>query len=538
MKNNLSKNMPCAELDNFIDIISCLPEQFTEKWMKMMENKQGNPTKVYGIENESFKDTLNRNAEIKSLSNLLKNVETPTVLAINSKWGTGKSTFINLWEKHLESDKEIETICFNAWKNDFAPDPLTAFLSEINPFFSKESKIADTNLYWEKAKKVGIYFSGKLIPIAAKTATAGLLDIDELSKFLEETGLEDIGIESELENLSKDLSKDAVNTYASHYANYKASVSLIDIFKKNLKAAIKEKGKRLVIFVDELDRCRPTYAIELLERIKHLFDIEGLVFVLSLDKEQLSHSIKAVYGQDMDADGYLKRFIDIEYRLKKPTPEKLENYIHYLFEQFNFEENEEIRNSFAYVLVFFTKHYHSFSLRDINRLVERINLIKNLFDDKQSLKNPYFCEVIVFLLLLRDRDYQIYSDYIHPESTSENILKHIDSTIGQSMRSSMPDVADDDGTDVYYYSNLCAYLIYVKSIKSDGYPVKPNQENWLNIWKSSDNTQKYYAKGEIIKHLKELESPPTRTRETYKESLALKELKKVGDKIELSTQFS
>ena len=83
------------------------------------------------------------------------------------------------------------------------------------------------------------------------------------------------------------------------------------------------REKTVIIFVDELDRCRPSYAIELLERIKHLFNIGGLVFVLALDREQLGHSIKAVYGNGIDSDGYLRRFVDFEYQLKNPEKKKL-----------------------------------------------------------------------------------------------------------------------------------------------------------------------------------------------------------------------
>jgi hypothetical protein len=66
-----------------------------------------------------------------------------------------------------------------------------------------------------------------------------------------------------------------------------------------------------VILIDELDRCRPTYAIEMLEAIKHWFCVPNVVFVLAMDREQLSHSIRAVYGQGFDVDGYFLRFFHL-----------------------------------------------------------------------------------------------------------------------------------------------------------------------------------------------------------------------------------
>jgi len=70
-----------------------------------------------------------------------------------------------------------------------------------------------------------------------------------------------------------------------------------------------------VFFIDELDRCRPTFAIELLERVKHLFDVKHIVFVLSIDKKQLEAITAAVYGERIDAPEYLRRFIDLEFTL-------------------------------------------------------------------------------------------------------------------------------------------------------------------------------------------------------------------------------
>jgi hypothetical protein len=78
----------------------------------------------------------------------------------------------------------------------------------------------------------------------------------------------------------------------------------------------------LVIVIDELDRCRPNYAIQVLEKIKHLFSIPGIVFVLGIDREQIGFSIETLYGKGMDVTGYLSRFIDIDYHLPEPDRRK------------------------------------------------------------------------------------------------------------------------------------------------------------------------------------------------------------------------
>lgn len=73
----------------------------------------------------------------------------------------------------------------------------------------------------------------------------------------------------------------------------------------------------VVIIIDELDRCRPTYAIKLLEEIKHLFDVAGLIFIFGMHGQQLAHSVNAAYGANFDGASYLKRFMKRRYTLKE-----------------------------------------------------------------------------------------------------------------------------------------------------------------------------------------------------------------------------
>jgi hypothetical protein len=105
--------------------------------------------------------------------------------------------------------------------------------------------------------------------------------------------------------------------------------------------AVCDKGKPLVYMVDELDRCNPTFAVKVLERIKHLFDVPNVVFVLSIDKRQLACSVKGFYGSnEIDADEYLRRFIDVDYYLPKPDAELFCDYLYDYYEYDSFLKNE------------------------------------------------------------------------------------------------------------------------------------------------------------------------------------------------------
>ena len=70
--------------------------------------------------------------------------------------------------------------------------------------------------------------------------------------------------------------------------------------------------------IDELDRCRPSYAVELLEVVKHLFGVDRIVFVLAINRSELAHSVRALYGSGFDAENYLRRFFDVDFRLPEP----------------------------------------------------------------------------------------------------------------------------------------------------------------------------------------------------------------------------
>lgn len=123
---------------------------------------------------------------------------------------------------------------------------------------------------------------------------------------------------------AKDASKQIANALKKALEPHKTVKESIKLFKENLTELIehlnslREVNLPLLIFVDELDRCRPDYAIELLEGIKHLFGVPGVTFVIATNIAQLSESIKAVYGSGFDGQRYLQRFFDLQYTLSAP----------------------------------------------------------------------------------------------------------------------------------------------------------------------------------------------------------------------------
>jgi hypothetical protein len=364
-------------------------------------------------------DKLSRKADIDNLSLLLRNFSTPIVLSINAPWGQGKTTFLEMLHSDL-LNKNCQSLYFSAWETDFAVDPLLAFLGEMN--LELDTLINDNevkNEAWNKAKKAGSHILKKGIPALIKLGTAGVLDAEKL-------------LEDETSKLMEGFSKDLI-------AEYSSNKDAIALFKESIaKLLSNDDGTitKLYIFIDELDRCRPTYAIELLERIKHLLDIEGLVFVLALDKLQLSHCVKGVYGADFEALGYLRRFIDIEYNL----PEKeLSTFIDQLYKTFDFDnffqarkkcsgfqyEVEHLRNVFK--LLASSKNL---SLREVEQLFSKINLVIHSTKENTHL----YPALLAFLIIVKEFHTELYLEYIREGTTADNLIEYLYGLVPESDR--------------------------------------------------------------------------------------------------------
>lgn len=257
------------------------------------------------------------------------------VINVDAEWGRGKTFFLRgLW---LEALKEGHPCAFvDAWKDDFSDDPYAAVVSEIEKSFRPFVKSATAS---EKVKK----YAGSAIRNSGAVAVAigkGALQrgaaylIGEGAKEVAEiaTGAAPDIADEALAAIAEEGEKAATSQVSEFLdgqakkviARYQAGQISQSNFKSDLQAAIaalaESTGMNLpfLIFIDELDRCRPTYAIAMLERIKHLFNIPGVVIVLATDAAQLAHSIKSVYGQNFDSQKYLQRFFSRTYPLPSP----------------------------------------------------------------------------------------------------------------------------------------------------------------------------------------------------------------------------
>ena len=155
-------------------------------------------------------------------------------------------------------------------------------------------------------------------------ADIGAEEIAEALKDEDDVSAVDEAAQAAYNDGTATIEKKLDEAIADALAMQRAGDMAIENFGVRLKEsarAAEEQGAKAPLFVliDELDRCRPTYAIALLERVKHLFEVDGVVFLIATDTKQLVHSINAVYGAEFDARRYLDRFFEQTYRMSEPS---------------------------------------------------------------------------------------------------------------------------------------------------------------------------------------------------------------------------
>ncbi|MEI4980934.1 P-loop NTPase fold protein [Aeromonas caviae] len=313
---------------------------------------------------------LNRKDYGHFLANYLIGEKDGFVLNLNGSWGTGKTEFLKRFYVEL-MERGHPTIYIDAWESDFSQEPLTVVACELLNQLERlmEGAISESRIT-EAKRALGKALKGTLVGFAgiasAKLLNDSAIGMEAVNKLLEEAP----------QNITKQLADD-----------YKSQIEAIINTRMalgNLAESLRTvNGSELpvIVLIDELDRCRPTYAIEMLEVIKHFFSINNFVFVIATDTEQLCHSITSVYGDKFDSSQYLKRFFNRKASLAEPNISEYvnarlndENYSVYdalkLFPGLSVSNSnrELVKRSIAIV----SKAY-DLKIRDIDQLTSKVN---------------------------------------------------------------------------------------------------------------------------------------------------------------------
>ncbi|MDY3782149.1 MAG: P-loop NTPase fold protein [Candidatus Faecousia sp.] len=342
-------------------------------------------------------DTIGRNSDISHFVRMLNAVEDSCAIALEGNWGCGKTFFVkqvkfvlDAYNAHTQAmenadRKQIQTtfskyykedaepcpqVCvyYDAWENDNDDDPILSLVYMI--LQSVQSDFSFKNSFCiETAASILDFFTGK----NWEQLVRAFKGEDPLSPLRQSKNIE-------------------------------------QLVQKFLDSLLSERGNRLVIFIDELDRCKPNYAVRLLERIKHYFSNDRITFVFSVNIAELQHTIKKHYGNDFDSSRYLDRFFDLRVTLPPANIEKF-----YLSLQFN-----DFYYTYDIIAGAVIKAYH-FELREIARYLRLLKIAasdpaynrssSSLFSSEKSLQFA-ICYIIPIMIGLKICDSQRYKLFI------------------------------------------------------------------------------------------------------------------------------
>ena len=286
-------------------------------------------------------DCCNRAGLALELRKFIHAQHNPLTIGLDGSWGSGKSFFLKRFAKEFhtiaEGEKRPLAIYLNAWECDYLQNPLLFVYYHLANALDKRGILdpATKKTLFTNLGNIGMVIADKLLfdmPSAIKDKTDKAIDENPLSIFEKET---------ELTNQLKLLLAQLAN---------------------NIRI---KTDYPIVVCIDELDRCRPLYAIEMLERIKHCCSVPNVIFILGIDRRQLAHSIQAIYG-GIDVNNYLRRFIQFPFSLPNAQPGdylamlwregKFGNIVHNLADRLSVSVTSEYGNNLEAAVLYIFKH--------------------------------------------------------------------------------------------------------------------------------------------------------------------------------------
>jgi hypothetical protein len=270
------------------------------------------------MSNNSFEgDLLERKELAKRLLRRLHELSSGYVITIDAPWGDGKTFFAKNFKAMLD-EKEVSSVLIDAFEHDYYEDPFVLLTSAILSEFDNSPIMAPCKAdFIQKA----IFTAKKIIPTIVKISTS-MVTAGILSSKIQDN------ITSAISEAVGNVASGIIEEQLTNFENTKKGITAFKASLNKIATECVEQSKSeeypdgfpLIIIIDELDRCKPWFAVQLLERIKHFFDTDNVVFIMMVNKVQLTEYIKGVYGVGVDAEGYLEKFIDLSINLSSLTP--------------------------------------------------------------------------------------------------------------------------------------------------------------------------------------------------------------------------
>ena len=341
-----------------------------------------------------YRDEFKRRAIGEKIVNLLMDDEfSPMVL--DGDWGVGKTEFCHKLINLIRADQSKEggtnkniprcqCLYIDAFAEDHGDDPLLMLLGNIACFIKDKEGNGDRSECYQKWKNASIAVAKSCFKIVAKASIGLLL----------KQNADSIGDEiSDAITKSAEEGVDAiVNAFLQQYEESNSNI-------ETLKSILAElaRDERMIIVVDELDRCRPDFSITLLEKIKHVFNVPNVSFLLVANMKQLSASVSHVYGEYVDSNRYLNKFLKLSVSLVPSLNIKndLFFYFEYLVEkdvELSFFAGNYIGISVSYLL-----RRNNHTLRDVEQFVRYLKVSVKMSRYKKLIEFP---EAFVLLFVI------------------------------------------------------------------------------------------------------------------------------------------
>lgn len=377
-----------------------------------------------------MEDKIGRSELVDKICSLVDalNGNNNTCLAINGAWGSGKSYVLELIEEKLSQKQEYIIIKYDAWENTFYYDPLIAILSCVIDGIEEKMYLAErTEEQRKKAAETGADILAELLPWTKKLKT--VTD----------------GIKTIIKDFHIPIDTTGLNDFKSYQKLLKETRKILNEITQSEEYLGKQT--KLIVLVDEIDRCLPDEQLKNLERLHHLFEVKNCAVVVAINQACVVKTVQTIYG--VDGYEYLRKFFDFTFRLDTSADEYLKNWLEeYIksFEKFQIPANKaapSVRLAYQCLLYGSEKVLDRADNRELTRYFEGVMNICNDYG-WEKLKPHYVFFILVALYIRK---------FISPTFLkADEVVKNQEETSGRFIKS------PGNGDEMSYYDYLAKYL--------------------------------------------------------------------------------
>ena len=314
-------------------------------------------------------DVLNRRRIVEAVCRIVLEIDSPAVISVDGGWGSGKTAFGRMCVALLRSDpfqgQEGAVVEFNAWTQSYTGDPKQDLVSTLTRKIGGDSDLRERLLEVLEDQALRAATDGAIDPVLLATYDAG----SEAARF-------------------KDL----------------------------LAAFVASSQGRAVVFIDELDRCRPDHALRVLETARNLLDVPGVIVVVTVNLDALEHAVASLLGPQCDAETYLRRFIDLRVALPPLQDGDLHRFLGHLLEQTGLVVRLGTKDSYTRRILGSLAAVHPRSLRGLEQAVHRAVVLLASIEpaqDDYAVVASIREQTALTLLVLREADRAAYEAFVH-----------------------------------------------------------------------------------------------------------------------------